>query len=283
VNIAPSDPQAKYMVPVVQSTFRILSELSRAGALNLNEVMRCTGVPKSTVFRILTTLLKLGYVVRDNRRRAYYLSRGLRDLFNDAAACEPLRRAAVPHMLKLRDAIGETVNLGKLDLDKIVYLEVVPSEYALRLSERPGAVIHAHASALGKAVLAFSPPELVQSLICDRDLPALTPNTITEPARLLKELEVVRSRGYAIDLEETALQASCIGAPILDARGMAIAALSISGPSSRFDPRWDRRAIRVLLDSTSQISRLAAEETDTRKAAEVLVEKAKPKIRRQKK
>jgi len=249
-----SDPQAKYLVPVVQSTFRILNELSRSGPLKLSDLVHRTGIAKSSVFRILTTLHKLGYVARDNRQRMYYLSRGLFGLISEGSDSEALKRAAIPHMLRLRDAIGETVNLGRLELNKVAYVEVIPSEYALRLCERPGAVIHAHASALGKAILAFSPPELVRTLVSDHNLPSLTPMTTTDPVLFLRELEVVKERGYAIDREETATGATCIGAPILDLQGSAIAALSISGPSSRFDPREDRRVIRALLDATLQIS-----------------------------
>lgn len=244
----------KYMVPVVKSTFKILTELSKGGSLGLNEVTLRTGVSKSTVFRILATLTSLGFVVRDSDRN-YYVSHSLAGLVSDAAGSEALRRAALPHMLRLRNQFGETVNLGHLQLDKVTYIEVVPSEYALRLHERPGATVDLHASALGKAILAFGPTEVAESLIRGRELPMFTRNTITDPDEFMAELRRVRERGYALDRGETSLLATCVAAPILDAQGTAIAALSISGPASRFNPRANSPVVESLLLATAEISR----------------------------
>jgi IclR family transcriptional regulator, acetate operon repressor len=248
------DPAQKYMVPVVKSTFRILEELSATGTLGLNELTQRTGIPKSTIFRILTTLHSLGYVMR-NAKREYCVSPGIVDLASDQAQTEVLRRAALPWMVKLRNSSGETVNLGQLQFDKVIYLEVVPSEFALRLSERPGATVATHASALGKAILAFSPGELVDSIIRAHELSAFTRNTITEPGAMVDELRRVRERGYAFDKGEASSLATCVGAPIVGETGRAFAAMSISGPTSRFNPRRTSPIIEELLRATAEISR----------------------------
>lgn len=245
----------RYMVPVVKSTFRILEELAAAGALGLNEITQRTKIPKSTVFRVLTTLHSLGYVIKDGRRD-YCVSPSLFDLAGDQANTEVLRRAALPWMVNLRNESGETVNLGQLQFDKVIYREVVPSEFALRLSERPGATVAPHASALGKAILAFSPTALVDSVIRTHELSSFTRNTITDPAALLEELRRVRARGYAFDKGETSTLATCVGAPILGENGCAIAAMSISGPTSRFNPRRDAPIIDRLLRATADISKV---------------------------
>jgi DNA-binding IclR family transcriptional regulator len=241
------------MVPVVQSTFRILEELSTTGALGLNEVTQRTGISKSTVFRILTTLTRLGYVVRDSSR-CYYVSQAMGDLVSAEASVEAVRRAALPHMLDLRNQFGETVNLGRLEFDKVKYVEVVPSEYALRLHERPGATVCLHASALGKAILAFSDAEFAANLIRGRELTRFTRSTITDPQELIAELRRVRERGYALDRGETSSLATCVAAPI-ERSGAVIAAISISGPSSRFNPRKNRRVIESLLKAVGAVSR----------------------------
>jgi IclR family transcriptional regulator, acetate operon repressor len=248
------DTTKRYQIPIVNSSFRILKELSDRGSMNLNELTLRTGVAKSSVFRILSTLHYLGYIARDDQQRTYHITSALGDLANDNAGSEALRRAAMPYMLKLRDAFGETVNLGKLNLDKVTYIEVVPSEFALRLCERAGASVLAHASALGKAILAYTSSEVVRSLITTRELQSLTPNTITGHEEFLRELQRVRSRGFAIDKQETVLLANCIGAPILDGRGVAVAAMSISGPSSRFNPR-EKRVVESLLEAVGSISK----------------------------
>ncbi|MBM3811151.1 MAG: IclR family transcriptional regulator [Acidimicrobiia bacterium] len=244
----------KYMVPVVRSTFRILAELGQAGSMSLNEVTLRTGIAKSTVFRILTTLTDLGYVIRDAGRH-YYVSGALSELVNERAGSELLRRTSLSWMLRLRDAHGETVNLGQLQVDRIRYVEVVPSEFALRLHERPGAIVPVHATALGKAILAFLPPETAEGLLEGMPMPALAANTITTVAGMMAELEAVRRRGYAFDRGETSTLATCVAAPILDARGEAVAALSISGPSSRFSPHEGSDVVEDLREAAREIGR----------------------------
>lgn len=249
---------ARYSVPVVRSTFQILEELSSANELNLHELTVRTQIPKSTVFRILATLTTMGYVIRDSDR-GYMLSRKLGDLASDSAEIEVLRRAALPSMMQLRDTHGETVNLGILQFGKVVYLEVVPSEFALRLHERRGAMIHAHASAIGKAILAFSPHEVMESLLQAHPLQKLTANTITSSASFTAEIRKVRKSGVAYDREETSPLASCVGVPILDSNGVAIAALSISGPTSRFQPKNDSAVVRDLRKKAVEISKALGE------------------------
>jgi IclR family acetate operon transcriptional repressor len=241
------------MVPVVQGTFKVLEELAKNGPLPLNELTRRTKISKSTVFRILATLENLGYILRDPAR-AYCVTTALSDLVTSEAITEILRRASMPRMLELRDTFGETVNLGQIVSDKVVYIEVVPSEYALRLHERAGASVYVHASALGKAILGFSDADFARSMLSGRELPAVTPNTITQLDKLLGELKRVRERGYAIDREETSPLATCVAAPILGADGSAIAAISISGPSSRFNPRKGAPVIESLMKAGAEVS-----------------------------
>jgi DNA-binding IclR family transcriptional regulator len=252
-----SGQDGKYSVPVVRSTFRILQELGRAELLGLSEITQRTGISKSTVFRILCTLQELGYVLRD-ADRIYRISPTLAQLAGEEASGEALRRLALPHMLELRDKYGETVNLGIRYFDKVTYLEVVPSEFALRLEEVRGASVPVHASSLGKAILAFSPPGTIEGLIRGRPLERITPNTICDPDEFIAELKRVNNAGYAFDRGEGSLLAVCIGAPILDAHGNAIAALSISGPAQRFRPKKDSPVIASLLNVTTEISRTLA-------------------------
>jgi IclR family transcriptional regulator, acetate operon repressor len=250
----------RYSIPVVLSTFRILDELSKADGLGLNEVTQKTGVAKSTVFRVLATLLELGYVLRRNGK--YSVTNKLATLANEMATSETIRRVALPFMLRLRDEFGETVNLGVLRLDKVEYIEVAPSESALRFSEKPGSSVQVHASALGKVLLAYAAPEVVNSLIGGRKLQMLTPNTITDPSQFIAEAQKARHRGYAFDRGETSPSATCVAAPILGGADTAIAALSISGPSSRFNPRKDSPVIERLQLAVAEISRQLQQRLD---------------------
>lgn len=253
----------KYSVPVVRSTFRILQELSRAEFLGLKDITQKTGISKSTVFRILNTLLEMDYVLRDANRN-YRISPNLSQLAGADATGEVLRRLALPMMLELRNQYGETVNLGVRHFNKVTYLEVVPSEFALRLEERRGASVPAHASALGKAILAFSPANVAQDFVRGGRLEELTQNTISSPEEFLGEIKRVRNAGFAFDRGEGSLLAVCIGAPILDAQGHAVAAMSISGPASRFNPKKDAPVITSLLKTTRELSQALVRSIDRR-------------------
>jgi len=251
-------PTNNYSVPVVRSTFRLLEALSQAKHMDLREATQGTGIPKSTVFRILSTLVDLGYVIRDTDRN-YRISPSLSNLISEETITEELRRLALPLMLELRDKYGETVNLGIQQLDKVTYLEVVPSEFALRLQEKRWASVPVHASALGKVILAFSPQDAVGDFIRGHKLERVTEHTIADTNEFLAELKRVRNAGVAFDRGEGSLLAVCISAPILDSTGNAIAAMSISGPASRFNPKKDSPVIASLVKGTSNLSRALAQ------------------------
>ena len=276
-NVAPikKGEVGRYCIPVVLSTFRILDELAKEDSLGLNEVTQRTGVAKSTVFRVLTTLLQLGYILR--RKGRYSVTTRLATLANEQATSETIRRVALPFMLRLRDEFGETVNLGVLRLDKVEYVEVVPSEYALRFSEKVGSSVLVHASALGKVLLAYATPEVVHSLIGGRKLQMLTSDTITDPNLFIAESQKARQRGYAFDKGETSPSAMCVAVPILGDGNMAIAALSISGPSSRFNPRKDSPVVEKLQLAASEISRQLGQPTDQHARQNYLISRSNGK------
>ena len=250
---AAGESRPKYLIPVVRSTFDVLEQISGAGRLGLNEVIERTGAPKATAFRILSTLCQLGYLIRDDSKR-YYVSPQMAGLASEDALAEGLKQVSLPHMIRLRDQYGETVNLGRLHQGHVRYLEVVPSSHSLRLHETPGATVSLHASALGKAILAFSPPALAENILHDHQLEAFTPETITEPDELIRSFEQIRESGYARDQSEVSALATCVAAPILDSNQRAIAAISVSGPTSRFDPADTAPVVKELIRATAAIS-----------------------------
>ena len=252
---APNSPP-RYLVPVVVSTFRLLDRLSGHTSASLHELSTSTGIPKSTVFRLLATLQHLDIVKRDEPTKAYRLSAKSPGQALGLPSTESLRRAALPFMLELRNEFGETVNLGHLQHDRVVYIEVVPSEFALRLSERPGASVEAYCSALGRGILAFSAPSVAESILGKRMLPRLTPQTLVDPKIILQELTRIRAEGYAVESEESALQATCLAVPILDSDNLAIGAISVSGPTYRFQPLASPKLIKALRRAAREIGRL---------------------------
>jgi IclR family acetate operon transcriptional repressor len=226
-------------VQSVSRALRLLEALADGagrggGDLGVTELARTTGLSAPTVHRLLATLVEGGYAARGDGSVRYRL--GPR-LFALAASAEStlasVRERVAPVMEELRDGLGETVNLAVLDRRHIVYIHQVESQRSVRAFNRIGNRVLAHASAAGKVLLAHTPPATVEALLRGGALETLTPATLTSPEALIRELELVRSRGYALDLGEQDPEIICVAAPVQAAGLRPAAALSVSGPALR--------------------------------------------------
>jgi IclR family acetate operon transcriptional repressor len=142
-------------------------------------------------------------------------------------------------------ATGETANLAIADGGQVVFISQVETHEPIRAFFRPGTRGPIHASGIGKALLAYHAPEAVERIVRDQGLPAFTPQTITDPDRLLAELAAIRLRGWAVDDEERTEGMRCIAAPIFIEFREATAGVSISGPMVRMARAGDDRGARV--------------------------------------
>lgn len=171
----------------------------------------------------------------------------------------PLAR---PLMESLATEVGEAVHLAVLDPDpgavhNVVVVDRVDSPHVLGVTPQVGFGSSAHCSGVGKVLLAWSPPEVVERLLRTRGLRRFTPNTIVDEGTLLAELARIRERGYAIDNEEMEVGLYCVAAPVRDARGHLVAALSISGPTARLSNRRENLARAVMRAAGELSARLA--------------------------
>ncbi len=220
-------------VGVLTKVLRIFDTLQRnPSGMNLKQISDQTRLNKSTAYRFLSHLEKEGYLVRDDRG-IYMLGMRLFELASASNHQSTLRRVAQPALRELLKATGETVNLGLQHGITVVYVDVLESPHEFRLVSRVGLHRPLYATALGKALAAFLPPEKKQELFDAIQFQVLTPNTITNLAQFQKELDLIRERGYAVDNEESYLGARCIGAPILNSMQESVAAISVAGPTSR--------------------------------------------------
>lgn len=242
-----------YYIEVLGKALGILEVFreTRKPTLSLQEITRHSGLNKNTVFRVLYTLAEHGYVVK--RGHEYELGPRLIDLANTRLQPRDLLSAAGPHLDALRDRFGETVNLGVLDGGHIRYVDVRESPHRFRLAERVGGSDFLHCTALGKCHLAHLPAAEVRRLLEVQGMPRQTPATIVSLTAFEKELARVRERGYALDPGESMEGAFCIGVPILDARGAPVAAISISGPTTRFGQAAAPQAAQALLEAAADI------------------------------
>jgi len=224
-----------YYIEVLGKTLDILDVFGKSEQqhLSLHQISVQTRLNKNTVFRILYTLAEHGYITKEHQ--TYQLGAKFVDLGNVKLRRKDLVSVASPYLDTLRDEFGETVNLGVLDGENIRYVDVRESRERFRLAERIGGSDRLHSTALGKAHLAFLPPDKVRSLLKESGMPKQTEHTITTISALKADLQKIRSLGYALDRQESMLGAFCVAAPILDVDQAPVAALSISGPATRFN------------------------------------------------
>ena len=211
---------------VVDKIFAIIEELSR-GNLGVSELSRLTGLSKSTVHNNLSGLVDLGYVSKDSRGR-YQLTYRFVSLSQRFLAQVRDVEVVRPIIKELSEETQATVHFGVLDRDCIVYVEKVDSPRPVRMASYIGKRIPLHCTALGKAALAFLPPDEASKILDKCDMQERTSNTITEREELVRQLEEIRKVGYAVDNEENEEGIRCIAAPVFGYEGVSIAAVSIS-------------------------------------------------------
>lgn len=199
-------------------------------SLSLARLVDLSGLPKSTVHRVASTLTTYGFLSR--RGNEYSLGLRLFELGALVPRSISLRAAAIPFMQDLFMATQETVNLAVLDQTDVVYVEKLHGHRRSTAASRVGGRVRVHCTALGKAVLAFSPPPVVQQVV-DAGLRPMTPYSIAVPEILVEQLQEVRQSGVAFEYEEAVRGFQCVAAPVLDQEHMAIAAVSVSVPLGR--------------------------------------------------
>jgi DNA-binding IclR family transcriptional regulator len=190
-------------------------------------------ISKATANRLLATLEDTGMVRRHPETGKYAL--GLAALRIGIAAGNQieLRRDLRLSLTELMQRTGETSNLVIFDATCPVFIDNVESIHTLRMYSRVGKRTSPYCTAAGKAMMAFQSRDFVEQVFKVEPFEKRTPNTINDRQAFLEELDRVKEQGYAIDDEEGEMGARCVGAPILNHSGCAVAAISISGPSSR--------------------------------------------------
>ena len=223
-----------------QSLERGLAILSafRSGQpqLGVSELGREVGLSRSTTHRYVATLATLGYLQQDDSTKKYRLGPRVLDLGFSAINSMEVREVAAPHLRRLSDETGFTVNMAILDGNDIVYVErcrsTRPGQREIDLNLHVGSRLPAYCTSLGKVLLAHLPPLLQEAALEGIDFTRRGPNTITSRSALLAELERVRAQGLATNNEELAYGLRSIAAPIFDYRGDAVAAINLAVHSS---------------------------------------------------
>ena len=216
----------------VERTMLILETLSKAEAINLENMAKMTALPKATLLRFLSSLISLGYVYRDSADQ-YHLTLKMFMVGSRSLSHIDLVSTAKPFAKKLSQELGETVHMGILEDDEAVYVLKEESSYTLRMYSRVGKIIPLYCTAIGKVFLSEMSDEELDGYLSTHTLKPFTPKSLDESG-LRAELKEIHSRGWAIDREEHDENIVCIASPIRDYSGKAVAAISASWPVFRF-------------------------------------------------
>jgi len=226
-------PRKSKPVGVLSKTFQILELVRKSAApLSLKEISEQTAINKSTALRILAHLEAAKYLDR-NARSEYSIGAAVSLSGGVANRQGTLRRLARPELWDLWHATQETVNLAMLDGTEVVYLECLESAHDFRLVAHVGMRAVVYRTALGKAMLAFTPPETLDRVLSSLTFQPFTPKTIISPEAYRNALAKARKEGFAVDDQESHIGLRCIAAPILNSHQEAVAAISVSGPTGR--------------------------------------------------
>jgi IclR family transcriptional regulator, KDG regulon repressor len=254
--VAKAKNSTRYNIRVVDRAVSVLKLLSDGKPRTLTELSKELDINSSTTFRLLATLRSHQLVQLEDSTGYYRLGLASLELSRAYHTGDEVRQAALQEMKELRDETMETVHLGVLDGMEIVYLEKLEGHHAIGLmSSRVGRRAPAYCTGLGKVLLAHSDTNFIQENIEQFNLQQYTDMTIINRTELLDHLELVRRRGYALDMGEHEKEVRCIAAPIFNQYGKTVAAISVAGPSGRLDPvEHNQELIDRILRAASNIS-----------------------------
>ena len=243
----------------VTRSLRILEAVAEHQPVTVGELTKIFGLPKSTVQRTLVTLAEAGWL-RANRKDTTRWEIGARVLAVRPAALQgsSLLAAAREPMIRLRDAVNETVHLSVPDApDGMVVVDRIDCDHAVRTFHTIGDSSPLHATAVGRAVLAHLPKQDLDEVVA-HGLPRFTDTTPADPAALRAELDRVRTDGYAVNRSQYRLGVCALAAPVLDESGTPVASVGISMPESRYDParvpEWGRLVAGAAAEVTANLT-----------------------------
>lgn len=226
----------------------------REARLTFRQISVALELPRSSLHGLLATLIESNWVEYDRDTGTYWLG------IKSVAAGNAYLRAldipdrARPFMEKIRDVIDETVQLSVLDGRFNVYVGKVDGTQTLALASAVGRKLPAHATGVGKVLLAGLHPADVERLLDSVDLEQFTEQTVVEKTALYRCLDLIRKRGYATDDEEYTIGVRCVAVPLRNQVGQVIAAMSVSVPAIRFGTERFEQALALLLEAASAIS-----------------------------
>ncbi|NEK56954.1 IclR family transcriptional regulator [Geodermatophilus sabuli] len=236
----------------VDNALWLLQLIGERQALRVAEAADLLGVARSTAHRLLSALRRRDFVMQDRPNGAYRPGPALNAIGVAAISRIDIRRVARPVLEELQEQTQETASLAVLEGATVRFVDCVESLRSVRVGNRTGIVRPAHASAVGKAILAQLPATEVERRYPEEDLPQHTPASLTDRGTLLADLREVRVQGYALNWEESADGVSAVAVALRDSAGTPIAAIGIAAPISRTGGVTGLRALAPAVTAAAQ-------------------------------
>jgi DNA-binding IclR family transcriptional regulator len=247
------DRKPRQYVQSLDRALDIIEELAKSGdSLKVTELSEKLALHKSTVHRLLATLLYRGYAEQNENGR-YKVGLKLFEIAGNVLNKMDLRKRVKPFLVKLQQETSETIHLAILDGKDVVYIDKEETSEIIRMHSEIGSRVDAYCTSLGKVLLAYKDVDIYH-LYAEEDLEKHTANTIIDKELLAEHLALVKRQGYAIDDEEQEPGIRCIGGPIFDYTGEVIAAFSIAGPINRMTEERVRSLTSIVLNYSRLIS-----------------------------
>ena len=245
---------------IVQSVDRALQILSVFESdyqeLSIQQFSEILDLPKSTIHRLLTTLVHRGFMEQDSESRNYRLGVKLYALGTKVIAARAINSEAAPVLRKLIEECGETASVSVLDETETVIIEKMETNQSIRVISQIGKRNPIHCTGSGKVVLAYLNPEAVDKILKRvSPLKRYTGKTITDPVKLKENIAEIRSRGYALDDEELVDDQFCISAPVRNSKGEVFAAITVSGPLYRIKAKDPDKIGACVVRAADELSR----------------------------
>lgn len=222
-----------YPIGSVDNALRLLMLFRKRNRLRVSDAAEDLGVARSTAHRLLAMLEYHDFVAQDTTTRLYVAGPSLTDIGLAIVRDMDIRTVARPVLEALGREVGETVHLLILRGSDVLFIDSVETSNVLRVGSRIGMVLPAYSTAGGKALLAYLPREEVRSMYPNARLAKVTTRTVTGRAELLRELDLIKKRGYGINMGESESDIAAVAAPIIDRHGQMRASLAIAAPMAR--------------------------------------------------
>lgn len=244
-----------YVIPMLEKAFEVLEFMSQAEKeLGISEISQSLDIPKTTVFRIMTTMQKWGYAEKIAEQDKYRLGKKLIRMGQQAASDVDIKEIAMPYLEALAKKTGESANLGILYEDEVLTLANAKGEDFYLISRLiPTSPLNC--SAMGKLFLSERKPEELKAYFASEAPKERTVHSVTNLKQFLEIKKKIEEENLSYDREEYEYGLTCIAAPIRDQEGALVAAMSISGPTTRLAHKGEDNLKAALVETSKEIEK----------------------------